>query len=40
MANNIPGKTAQIINYPIGMPDYLEQWREVKAADYRGFDLR
>ncbi len=40
MANNIPGKTAQMINYPIGMPDYLEQWREVKAADYRGFDLR
>ena len=40
MANNIPGKAAQMINYPIGMPDYLEQWRQVKAANYTGFDLR
>lgn len=40
MANNIPGKAAQMINYPIGMPDYLEQWSQVKAADYRGFELR
>ncbi len=40
MASNIPGKTAQMINYPIGMPDYLEQWAMVKAADYAGFDLR
>jgi cyclohexanone monooxygenase len=40
MANNIPGKTPQMINYPIGMPDYLEQWRQVKAANYTGFDLR
>jgi cation diffusion facilitator CzcD-associated flavoprotein CzcO len=30
----------QMINYPIGMPDYLEQWRQVKAADYTGFELR
>lgn len=37
MATNIPGKTAQMINYPIGMPDYLEQWRMVKAAGYAGF---
>lgn len=29
-----------MINYPIGMPDYLEQWSQVKAADYRGFELR
>ncbi|MGE0861197.1 MAG: flavin-containing monooxygenase [Gammaproteobacteria bacterium] len=40
MANNIPGKAAQMINYPIGMPDYLEQWRQVKADRYRGFELR
>ena len=39
MASNIPGKTAQMINYPIGMPDYLEQWRMVKAEDYKGFML-
>lgn len=40
MANNIPGKAAQMINYPLGMPDYLEQWRQVKADGYRGFELR
>ena len=39
MANNIPGKVAQMINYPIGMPDYLEQWRSVKRAGYAGFDF-
>lgn len=37
MANNIPGKAAQMINYPIGMPDYLEQWQLVKASGYEGF---
>ena len=37
MATNIPGKAAQMINYPIGMPDYLEQWQAVKAAGYAGF---
>ena len=37
MATNIPGKAAQMINYLIGMPDYLEQWRAVKAAGYAGF---
>lgn len=39
MASNVPGKTPQMINYPIGMPDYLEQWRLVKAAAYTGFML-
>lgn len=39
MANNVPGKAAQMINYPIGMPDYLEQWKLVKADKYRGFEL-
>ncbi len=29
-----------MINYPLGMPDYLEQWRQVKADGYRGFELR
>ena len=37
MATNIPGKAAQMINYPIGMPDYLEQWQMVKTAQYEGF---
>lgn len=40
MANNIPGKKAQMINYPIGMPDYLEQWAIAKASGFEGFDLR
>ncbi len=40
MASNIPGKAAQMINYPIGMPDYLEQWQRVKAEDYAGFSFR
>lgn len=38
MANNIPGKARQMINYPIGMPDYLDQWRLSKEAGYAGFD--
>lgn len=37
MASNIPGKAAQMINYPIGMPDYLAQWQQVKTAGYAGF---
>jgi hypothetical protein len=28
-----------MINYPIGMPDYLEQWETVKAAGFRGFEF-
>lgn len=40
MSNNIPGKKAQMINYPMGMPDYLEQWAKESDAGYTGFDLR
>ena len=40
MSNNIPGKKAQMINYPIGMPDYLEQWANIKASGFEGFELR
>jgi cation diffusion facilitator CzcD-associated flavoprotein CzcO len=39
MSTNIPGKKAQMINYPIGMPDYLEQWATVKASGFRGFEF-
>jgi len=40
MSANIPGKTRQMINYPIGMPDFLEQWRQTVERDYAGFVLR
>lgn len=40
MSTNIPGKKAQMINYPMGMPDYLSQWQKVKASGYSGFDMR
>ena len=39
MSANIPGKTRQMINYPIGMPDFLEQWRQTVERDYAGFVL-
>lgn len=39
MSNNVPGKARQMINYPIGMPDYLDQWRHVKEAGYAEFKL-
>jgi cyclohexanone monooxygenase len=37
MNTNVPGKARQMINYPMGMPDYLDQWRQSKAAGYAGF---
>lgn len=40
MSNNIPGKKAQMINYPLGMPDYLAQWELEKAAGYGGFAVK
>lgn len=40
MQANIPGKARQMINYPLGIPDYLAQWREVEKAGYSGFDIR
>ena len=39
MASNIPGKPKQMINYALGMPDYLAQWAQVKEAGYAGFEL-
>lgn len=39
MSANIPGKVRQMINYPAGIPDYLERWRESKAAGYAGFSI-
>lgn len=37
MSANVPGKTRQMINYPMGMPDYLDQWRQAAAGGYAGF---
>lgn len=39
MSNNIPGKKPQMINYPMGMPDYLEQWANEANSNYRGFRI-
>ena len=39
MAANVPGKAKQMINYPLGIPDYLEQWRQVKKDGYSGFSM-
>ena len=40
MAANVPGKARQMINYPMGIPDYLNRWAESKSAGYAGFDIR
>ncbi len=40
MAAEVPGKARQMINYPMGMPDFLTQWQEAARAGYSGFDLR
>lgn len=40
MSSNIPGKVKQMINYPIGMPDFLAQWEQAAARGYEGFELR
>lgn len=40
MQANIPGKARQMINYPLGIPDYLEQWRQAEKAGYAGFAIR
>jgi cation diffusion facilitator CzcD-associated flavoprotein CzcO len=39
MNANVPGKTRQMINYPLGIPDYLEQWRLAKEGSYAGFEI-
>jgi cyclohexanone monooxygenase len=40
MSANMPGKARQMINYPMGIPDYLAQWRESEKAGYAGFEIR
>lgn len=37
MGANVPGKVRQLLNYPGGLPLYLERWAEVSAAGYSGF---
>ncbi|MGE0373232.1 MAG: hypothetical protein AB7Q01_15295 [Gammaproteobacteria bacterium] len=39
MSANMPGKVSQMINYPMGIPDYLAQWRASAQAGYAGFDI-
>jgi cyclohexanone monooxygenase len=40
MGANIPGKTREILNYPAGLPAYLDKWRESKDAGYSGFVMK
>jgi cation diffusion facilitator CzcD-associated flavoprotein CzcO len=34
---NIPGKPREMLNYPAGLPTYLQKWKESKEAGYAGF---
>ncbi|MHA6794328.1 flavin-containing monooxygenase [Pseudonocardia bannensis] len=37
MGANIPGKPREMLNYPGGLPTYLQKWQECKDAGYEGF---
>jgi cyclohexanone monooxygenase len=39
MGANIPGKTREILNYPAGLPAYLDKWKESRDAGYAGFAM-
>ncbi|HEY9417305.1 MAG TPA: NAD(P)/FAD-dependent oxidoreductase [Pseudonocardia sp.] len=39
MGANVPGKVRQLLNYPGGLPQYLEKWAETKEAGYTGFEI-
>jgi cyclohexanone monooxygenase len=39
MGANIPGKPRQLLNYPAGLPTYLQAWKDSKEAGYDGFVL-
>ncbi|HIE86953.1 MAG: NAD(P)/FAD-dependent oxidoreductase [bacterium] len=39
MGANIPGKTREILNYPGGLPLYLEKFNASAANNYEGFTL-
>ena len=37
MGANVPGKPRQLLNYPGGLPTYLQKWSEMANAGYKGF---
>ncbi|MGK2880640.1 MAG: flavin-containing monooxygenase [Mycobacterium sp.] len=39
MGTNVAGKPPQLLNYPGGLPLYLQKWAEVKASGYSGFEI-
>jgi cyclohexanone monooxygenase len=39
MGANIPGKPREMLNYPAGLPTYLQAWKDSKEAGYDGFVL-
>lgn len=39
MGANVPGKKRQSLNYPGGLPMYLQKWADVRADGYCGFEI-
>ncbi|MFI2478567.1 flavin-containing monooxygenase [Nocardia xishanensis] len=39
MGANVPGKARQLLSFPGGVPVYLQQWSDQKAAGYSAFEL-
>jgi cyclohexanone monooxygenase len=39
MGANIPGKPKEILNYPGGLPTYVQKFRESAEQNYEGFAL-
>lgn len=37
---NVPGKPREMLNYPAGVPAYLEHWRECVDSGFKGFEMR
>ena len=37
MGANVPGKPREMLNYPGGLPAYLQKWQDCKGAGYDGF---
>jgi cation diffusion facilitator CzcD-associated flavoprotein CzcO len=39
MGANVPGKPRQMLNYPGGLPAYLQKWKDCREAGYAGFTM-
>ena len=36
---NVPGKPREMLNYPGGLPQYLQRWKDCAAEGYSGFAI-